>query len=209
MHNFQPIIEELSKFFNEISRIAPFEFKEFIKVRSVKNFYDLYNELERKRSLLYKCMNRGAYRVVIELSNVPNYVFKINLKSDFYGHSINGDCCERELRIYRDSINRHVDKFFAPCYFLGNISNMPIYIMQKAEIDWLQNETHLNYFEKPPQIIGDCSDYYLAWISRDFSEDDYTSIAAFMLDYDIVDIHEENIGYLNGIPVMIDYAGLL
>lgn len=164
----------------------------------------------------------GATKLVIiskeDNEYAKNYVAKIPF--DY----IAMDYCEEEKRVYKAVLEDYL-KFkdcFAECWYADRVlvkdydntdCLVPVYIMQRAEIDEIKVEKlSYNYWINS----GGNPDYYYP---EDTSEETMNCFRNFyeeifveefeetISDLGVNDLHSGNIGFINGNPVLVDYSG--
>lgn len=128
------------------------------------------------------------------------------------------DYCETETQYYEVAQADNVEEFFAKTWLLGKVCGWPIYAQAKAVIFnsrecWTSraNKTYSDelrksartvregmYFEANSEWIMDCIEYY--------GEERTAQFISFCDNWCIDDLHDANIGYVNGAPCIIDYS---
>lgn len=124
------------------------------------------------------------------------------------------DYCEAEARIYKEAVNEDLDFLFAKTEKIGEICGWPVYCQERAVMfddeDW----------ESPAESIVDrardlrnmdeahcqTSSYWIAALLENYDEDTYWRLCEFCQKYCIEDLHEGNIGFLDGSPILVDYS---
>ena len=125
------------------------------------------------------------------------------------------DYCETEMELYKNAIKRGVEKCFAKTTSIGAIDNYPLYMQEKAII-WGDIHNRKDYEKEKTKLIREkCSNhkYYCCfhdcWLSDFLDYYGNTMFEQFMdfiEDYRIEDLHSDNLGYIDGRPVVVDYA---
>ena len=165
----------------------------------------------------YSCndfhLRSGASRGVVIFDNY-DYVVKF----DFEEEAENGYNL-REANIYNIAKKNSMSKFFAKSFHAGTFHGLDIYLMEKANVDedaisscvW-NSRMYDENMDKVPDEVGLAMSlddvktvvnffgefYQIDWVMR---------LLTFCEEYDIFDIHENNVGFINNMPVLIDYAG--
>ena len=166
-------------------------------------------------------LTSGAYRFCL-IAEDYDYVLKFSW--DFDGGE---DGCETEIEVYEDACNCGFADFFAKPYRLGPIENKyfktcDFFLVERAEVNtyriaeyccdphYKKLYTTLKNREKNLDYMNDVFenndtvevfvDYYLNNLEllEDFID--------FVDEIGLVDLHEENIGFIGERPVIIDYA---
>ena len=125
------------------------------------------------------------------------------------------DYCKTEVNRYNLAKNVGIEKYFAKTECIGMVNHYPIYIQQKAEI--FADVKDLNSYseEKKSSTREKCDKEDLwcfneCWLSDllDYCGDKiFSFFMSFIKDNDFDDLHSSNIGYINGVPVLVDYSG--
>ena len=125
------------------------------------------------------------------------------------------DYCKVEVNRYNLAKNIGIEKYFAKTECIGMINNYPIYIQQKAEIFAEVKDLNSYSEEKKSSTREKCDKEDLwcfndCWLSDllDYCGDKiFSFFMSFIKDNDFDDLHSSNIGYINGVPVLVDYSG--
>lgn len=127
------------------------------------------------------------------------------------------DYCEAELALYQCAKREGLAAYFAEEGCLGVIENTPIYYQIRCTpMDTIDQDYHSKqYTEKKERSTKICNQlqtgcFSYVWIA-DFidmyGEEEFKRLIAFLDKYEIGDLRECNIGYLNNAPILFDYAG--
>lgn len=132
--------------------------------------------------------------------------------------------CHEEVLNYQKAIECGTQDFLCPCEYIGRFRwrfldktyNIPLYVMERADIDEERTEnTSGDFFSR-----SDSDSNYNSY--SDFSDDecnvarvfssyyddsDIFQLIQFLNDWGINDIHSGNIGFIEDRPVLIDYSG--
>ncbi len=172
----------------------------------------------------------GETRLVI-IPKDKKYVIKIPFNYTYDGYkfenrlSITGmtdNYCEVEEELYKIAEQHHYEFMFMPLYQVS-FSPYPVYIQEKAEIlaDLKEFEDFKNTYASkksleeikslPKKNIFILSNLDRTWRASCLdtlgSFEEYQKFYVFLQDTGISsDLHEFNIGYFHGKPVIIDYA---
>ena len=125
------------------------------------------------------------------------------------------DYCKTEVNRYNLAKNVGIEKYFAKTECIGMVNNYPIYIQQKAEIFAEVKDLNSYSEEKKSSTREKCDKEDLwcfneCWLSDllDYCGDRIFSLfMSFLKDNEFDDLHSSNIGYINGVPVLVDYSG--
>lgn len=165
------------------------------------------------------------YRTQISEKFDKNFVIKIPFENTCH------DYCKMEEVFSSILVDEYPDikDLFALCYFLFNRYDKNIYIMERAEtqdinekgasllIEWDRRRyMQKGYGEKEIEIIissnyghyySDGEDTAKEIIRVSYSEEIFSLLGEFLSTFNINDIHQGNIGFINNNPVIIDYSG--
>ena len=154
----------------------------------------------------------GATRLCVILRN-EDYVLKI----PFYMKS-GTNYCMREVDVYDDAKARGLDMFLAETAYLMDYMGAECYLMKKAKTC---DEYDGDIFESTLRVSGysdeEIEEYYdstyeerakqIFLCSYSSYEEEIYEFFDFLAMSCISDLHHMNIGFINGAPVIIDYAG--
>ena len=187
-------------------------------------FYDLMNdftyrnacrfvEFYNRHSPYFKdvCFTYGSYKFVIIFTD-EDWVIKFNFVGDVDG-------CERELICFNEAVSEGCHQFFCQCDVLPQIFGNTPYIMKKALIDPYRCDDYLSssleeegFSDEEISIYATNDEYETNLVtsvfSTYFSHDEVLRLLTFINIMGINDIHDENIGYIDERPFIIDYAGV-
>lgn len=127
------------------------------------------------------------------------------------------DYCAAEEYLTRAATAEGVEVCLAPVTLLGYIDEHPIYTQPYAAIyaDYYTStrKTHskeekITTEEACRRINGWC--FNVDWLTdflQYYGDDIFYKFMAFIRKYEIRDLHNGNVGYIDGAPVLIDYGG--
>lgn len=143
---------------------------------------------------------------------------------NFYSNiSGSSDYCEAEVMIYERAKEEGLEFCFAETYCIGEVNHYPVYIQQKALIGIVDWDTFCeeNGGEEKATVLYDSlsKEYSITdeeygkldpiWINdfiSAYDADVFDDLASFLLDNEVSDLHDENVGYIAGLPVLVDYS---
>lgn len=144
--------------------------------------------------------------------------------NEFYSDiSQSHDYCAAEVIIYNRAKNEGLEACFAETCCIGKVNERPIYVQQKASIgliDWDIFCEECGGEEEAESRCNTLSDKYSitnedegkldpTWINdfiSAYDEDFFEVLSDFLLENEIYDLHDENVGYISGMPVLVDYS---
>lgn len=183
-----------------------------------EGYYDEF--LEDIPDYLVKTYDCGVTKLAIFPSFDDNIVIKIPFQKHFdsanYTPNHEWDYCFSEVAIYHKAKVEGLEKIFAKEKYIGEVKGYPIYVQVKCNLgididehtaknsfDFIQNfHTHSFYGAYVFNPI------WQAEALRTYGKKFYTKFIEFLDTYSLVDdLHEANLGYINGKPVLLDYSG--
>lgn len=130
------------------------------------------------------------------------------------------DYCEAEEMLFRLAENNGVGEYFAETIQIGEVRGYPIYAQPRAKLNSSSNicerEDYSSIEQISSQITEEYSDilgeeflpeYWMKEFIAAFSDDELEGLLNFIEQADISDLHEENVGFINGKPIIFDYVG--
>ena len=123
------------------------------------------------------------------------------------------DYCSAEAQIYQYAEEEGVEQFFAKTEFLGYAQGWPVYIQERAvmyrDMDAPEHSSkHLSYINREllARAFSDLAASQVADLVAEYNEEAFQRLDKFCEDYSVTDLHQGNIGYLHGKPVLVDYS---
>ena len=131
------------------------------------------------------------------------------------------DYCASEAHISKAALLQGLAGCLAKTELLGYANGHPIYIQEKCKIYCDEESTRHeqiykyrkdNSYEELAKIREDFdfystdNDWLLDFVNY-WGKEVLQKFAEFLFDFDINDLHNGNIGYRNGVPVLVDYSG--
>ena len=135
-----------------------------------------------------------------------DYVVKFSLTEDYTSF-----ISEQEL--YIEAKMCGVEKFFAPITYLCTIGGFKFYIQKKVKSGTRMDTDGESLSEASISLLNCCNDTSFCQndlfddFYENYEEEELYKLIDFINDYDINDIYYKNVGFLNNLPVIIDYAG--
>ena len=137
-----------------------------------------------------------------------------------YEHLLTGnDYCALEMCYYLNAVEEGLSDYFAEEELLGYVGSTPIYIQQRAVPFYSHYETidsdtsrdsdrSVTTRKKCREMECFCFDE--TWIADFFDaygENEFKRLSSFLDRFEIGDLRRANIGYVDGRPILFDYAG--
>lgn len=163
----------------------------------------------------------GASKLVIISNDNDEYSKRYVVKIPFDYVSMN--YCEEELKTYNSVLDDYENfkKYFAECWFAGLVdvkdsdgilNYVPIYIMQRADID--ENEVEQSSYNfwlsdggKPDCYCPEGNEKVINCFKNHYGKALGEAIEEVIDMLDVTDLHAGNIGFTEDGPVLIDYSG--
>lgn len=129
------------------------------------------------------------------------------------------DYCEVEAIRYRHAEQANIAVLFAKTEWIGNVHKYPIYIQERCNM--FQEESTSNQERYKSRTKSDYEEVNTLRNKYDFhsiddnwvldfliyyGEEMFKKLADFIFNEDIYDLHNGNIGYINGRPCLVDYS---
>lgn len=173
----------------------------------------------------------GATKIVL-INDDEQYVIKIPLLGE-ENYNEEEDCseieefccapyseekwnyCESEAIISSYAQQAHLGMCFVPTIRIGTVHNMPIYIQKKVKVfndcerevkpksNSISNYDKLSDYKGCHILRGNFGGLLLEYYGAKF----LIKLFKFFVRYDINDLHNSNVGFEDGRPVIFDYAG--
>ena len=170
--------------------------------------------------------NSGATKMILFPIEAKDYVIKIPFSHDSYNFDevmpFEGadeperwNYCKAEELYYEAAEARGLDFVFLETKYIGEVHDHPIYCQKKVEMldsrrsshpkDWKSTIIATSYCNSKSQ---ECfSEFWITDFLEYYGTEMLDKLYCFLDDFNISDLHEGNLGYLNDIPVIVDYAG--
>lgn len=168
-----------------------------------------YPELNQDRTYnkFVKCCC-GVSRCTIIDSRI-DWVVKFDINSDMEEY------CEREIELYRLAKENNLENIFAEGQYIGeywdetNFICLRLYAFKKANTNWnkyvqISEEENIKIAASP---LSERSKTIAALLLRDWGSTVFKKLEQFCKLHRINDLHNDNVGFINGKIVLIDYAG--
>lgn len=178
----------------------------------------------------------GATKLVLFFNDLPDYVVKLPFHSsgesddeynedddeyDYYwfegaDNSVDrSDYCQTEVEVYHAAQERGVEKFFAKTeYLYTHLSGERVYLQERCSIEDLEEIEALHPVESSKAITDKCGNRtkningrWLILAYEYYGEEKFVEFMKFLYDQNINDLHDGNLGMINGRPVILDYSG--
>lgn len=167
----------------------------------------------------------GASKLVLLLPD-ENFVIKIPFKGEYYDGEFyefdaattpdlecTWDYCHLEQHIFKTALECGAGDFLLETFCIGQVKDYPIYAQKKAETFYSCDSGKERYSPEEASRIYekfDIDQLNMNWI-MDFlayyAEENLELLCGLIRESLLSDLHEGNIGYYEGRPVIFDYAG--
>lgn len=208
-YNAQELIEFYENFFEKCEEMDTFQ--TFLYERDYDSF-ELFQEEITVSGFDNNIFGNfeiwsGVSKAVFYNSLFPDVVIKIPFLYEVEEDDL--DYCHIEERNYQLAIEEGVERFFAPVEYLTACKGMSLYVMQYANVDTdYVSQSVEEYLDE----AGETVDWYYRlgelFLEQHLDYEDFLELSKFLDKWDIGDLHEANVGFLedNSI-VLIDYSG--
>lgn len=177
-----------------------------------------------------KCkITNGASKMVIIPQEPSPFVIKIpfygywTIESEFTpftkaryikSHCEGWDYCKAEMEIWAAAAQQGLEQFFCPGIYYKNYQDFPIYIYERANLDfpatWKEDVKFVEDFcwQHGLDTRLDCNKAFLAQVIRSQSTETVLKLIDFLKSYSITDLHQCNLGFnRRRSPIILDYGG--
>ena len=123
-----------------------------------------------------------------------------------------GDYCQLEEEIFDKALDEGLDFALARTQFIGMAGDFPVYVQEKATSFWNGKSKHSreeitlikNQYKYDIERLD--PEWILDFISC-YGKRTFEAFLQFTIDAHINDLHNGNVGYIYGQPVLLDYSG--
>lgn len=178
---------------------------EVIKVPFHKVFLeDYYLEDARYADTSEEPLDENNY--IYDLECADNEKLAEDLGLTFSGH----DYCEVECAVYEAATNENLQHFFAREHLFAQAGSTNIYLQTRVEpyVDNARSDQDaLSTYNRCLSLGARC--FNAPWVADFFGlygEKEFLRLDAFLKKYNLYDFHGGNLGYLNGLPILMDYS---
>lgn len=129
------------------------------------------------------------------------------------------DYCSLESAIYQEALKRGLGQYFAEEGLLGYLQDgHPVYYQQRCvalcdseAYDWNSDEYQrrsTNAHKTCEKLNAYCfNSWWIADFIERYGEKEFKTLSDFLLEMQIDDLRDCNVGYLDGAPILFDYSG--
>lgn len=176
-------------------------------------------------------LSSGASKLAI-IPKEKDYVIKLPFIGDdgrkefsefFCPVSQSPDYCKADIIIYNEAKEAGMEVFFAEIEEIGQIQGVSIYAQQKAEIfgDCISYEEQIEAFDdENDEVMTSIKSEYPRLLEEEFlppiwvkdfilnyGTSTFDEFVDFLQEHAVDDLHDENVGYIANMPVLVDYSG--
>lgn len=181
----------------------------------------------------YKEYAYGATKLVLWFKELIGYVVKIpfcgclvddeDIEEDsaywgmhfeeFIGADGDWDYCAREVELYAKAQENKVEDLFLQTSLIGYVKDYPIYIQPQGKTFYCVNHPVLSNDELHSsrrlceEAKVSLDEHWINDAIQAYGLEKVKSFLNFLHENEIDDLHNNNLGYYNHKPVIIDYAG--
>lgn len=116
--------------------------------------------------------------------------------------------CDREAEYYAYAEEEGLAQYFAECWNDSlelDGEEIPFYVMQRAD----PNEDEVYYLSDMGEDYTGCEDAVWEAFSNMYGTTEANRLSSFCKRFEINDLHEGNVGFIDGNLVCIDYSGYI
>lgn len=203
-------MNELKDFFFEVIDYlcADYHFNFFLSSPTYENYWNWYKSLNEEPEGITLASGLSKMVIIVDYGLGKKWVAKI----PFSERQV--DYCELEENNYKEAVACCVEEAFAETFCIGGYpsdeSKCKVYLMARADTDEDELYSHSSSYDYDDY---DCETYMngevVNCLGDFFSCEFMDRLMEFCEEYSISDIHESNIGFSNGRPLIIDYSGYM
>ena len=135
-----------------------------------------------------------------------------------YCHENPWDYCETEEIRYKIAEKSGLAEHFAQTWSIGEVNHWPIYAQMKACMfrseSYYSTRTRKDYSQKERESVKSIKDATKFWVEDEWlidflnywGQDRTMEFIKFCQDWFIDDLHSGNLGYICGVPCLVDYS---
>lgn len=155
---------------------------------------------------------------VVEVEGGPNDYMFSGVQVEGFIHNNEWDYCETEFLRYQVAQKNAIEDCFAQIWFLGVVQAWPIYAQIKACMFRSESsrsarsqKNYSNAERETAKTIQNTAKFYVEeeWLI-DFlnywGQEKLLDFIKFCQDWEIDDLHPGNLGYVCGVPCVVDYS---
>ena len=120
------------------------------------------------------------------------------------------DYCALEVAIYEDAIEENVAQYFAKEWKVDQVDEISIYAQDRAKMlddDRFDATTSEKTCKRCEQLSLRCfNSMWIADFFEIYGEDEFVKLSKFLEKHRIHDLHAGNLGYIDDMPVIVDYS---
>lgn len=120
------------------------------------------------------------------------------------------DYCALEVAIYEDAIEEGVAQYLAKEWKVDQIDEISIYAQERAKMlddDKFDATASEKTCKRCEQLSLRCfNSMWIADFFEIYGEDEFVKLSKFLEKHRIHDLHAGNLGYIDNMPVIVDYS---
>lgn len=156
----------------------------------------------------------NGHTKIVLIAEKGDYVIKFWRRD-----TVRYDYCTREAKIYQKAVKWGLQELFAPTIKVGYIEKgVPYYQQPRIETFGftLKGNTEVAYHptvkKKLRHIISEmeyysCDSDWFAYVLKSYGEVTLIKLIRFLKENKINDLRNENVGFKDGKPIIVDYSG--
>lgn len=176
------------------------------------------NNFARNEAYEWVCENCDDEEFCYEFEMAHNNRLSHDIMQKYECLLTGADYCALESCYYEEALRRNLGDYFAAEEFVGYLQNFPVYKQQRVVPFYEHHDLSIRkrkYEERQKSTRARCEELHCwcfdeIWIADFFDiygENEFIRLTDFLEEFEIGDIRRANIGYLDGLPILLDYAG--
>lgn len=145
------------------------------------------------------------------------------IKIPRFDHGRNFDYCMRELHNYEKARAYNVERILLPIEYIGEYGSVSVYLQPRftySHDDMSARDSRvlrekLNNIPRRSKVLSSSLNNLYSWVDREwyarvlqlYGKKFLASFEKFSVEAKLNDLHNGNIGWRNGRPIILDYAG--
>lgn len=206
-------VKELKDFFFETIKYLcdKYNFDYFLSCPTYERYKDWLHRSDDLPDNIYFANGLSKMVIIVDYGYGLKWVVKIPFSE------MQEDYCALEEKYYKEAVAHCVQEAFAETFCIGDYiledSKCKIYLMVRADTD----EEEIMSYSSSSSYDSDSStsSYYDSCINEEvvnclcnfFSCEFIDRVIGFCEEFLINDVHDSNVGFCNGRPLIIDYSG--
>lgn len=163
-------------------------------------------------------VDAGCTSIVLFFKEFSDYVFKIPCVGIYYNNDRNyaylkKDYCLLSKTIYDKSCALGISDMLCEIRYLGTIDGFPIWYQKRVQSEFAYDEYACIHSDDSRRYAYENSyrcgmiESHIEIFYNYYGEEKMNKLFSLLSQYDVIDCHCGNLGYIDDRPVIFDYAG--